>query len=79
MAEPESNASALTCGFCGKTPSEVPQFFAGPRSATICSECVGVLMNILASQYGDYFEELVQRARTDKLEAFGSGSGEPSD
>ena len=58
--------SPLLCGFCQKTSDEVRLFFATVGDAGICSECVGVMMNVLAQQHSDYFDELVVQARANK-------------
>jgi ClpX C4-type zinc finger len=42
-------AAAVACTFCNKPTAEVKKMIAGP-GVCICSECVGLCVDILASQ-----------------------------
>ena len=60
MAEKtDSQASNLTCSFCGKSQKEVKKLIAGP-TVYICDECIGLCNDIIAEEidkeepgYGD--------------------------
>ncbi len=45
----DDNHDHHRCSFCGKLPSEVEQFIAGP-GVYICNECVGLCQLILAKK-----------------------------
>ncbi|MGH6992954.1 MAG: ClpX C4-type zinc finger protein [Caulobacteraceae bacterium] len=59
----------LRCGFCGKRSDEVKRLLMGQRieaqggvieAAGICNECVGLMMQILASRDREWFEAQVK-------------------
>jgi ATP-dependent protease Clp ATPase subunit len=55
------------CSFCGRPNNEVKFLIAG-MEGNICSECMGVLMGILAENDLAEFEALADKARKYALE-----------
>ena len=79
MSDP---AFPSACNFCGKRKTDVRKLMIGivmhrdgqPIHNSICDECLGVQMTVVAFLNRDLFEQLVEKAR-----AYKPGPPEDSD
>ena len=67
----ETATQTLVCDFCGNPSDKVGQFFIGQHvdpncnihTGHICSECIGLFMNVMAHDDREVFEKMVEEAR----------------